>query len=316
MNRRTIALLGALLLATGCSATGGPESKGQGGKEPPLDTALTVRTGSDIKLPLDEFHNASISDRDVLRAEDVLMRSCAKRFGYTIPPAKITDEPSKFNANGRRYGLISADDARTYGYHPSPNHMPDRMPGSDGSADESRRPKGISDEQYSLLLFGESGDIGGGAKRTAQPKAGGIPEGGCFGEARRKLGQGASKKPVIDVNVLDEEAFKRTENDSRVREVSQAWVSCMKKAGYAYKGIWEVHEDARWKSPAPTAQERTTAEADVRCKQETRLATVWFQVESAYQNEVLEKHAEAVQATREQYRNESRNAAKVLADES
>ncbi|MEU0392572.1 hypothetical protein ABZ208_07340 [Streptomyces sp. NPDC006208] len=47
MNRRTIALLGALLLATGCSATGGPESKGQGGKEPPLDTALTVRTGSD-----------------------------------------------------------------------------------------------------------------------------------------------------------------------------------------------------------------------------------------------------------------------------
>lgn len=74
-----------------------------------------------------------------------------------------------------------------------------------------------------------------------------------------------------------------------------AWSDCMTAAGYSYAGPWDASDD-QWLSDVVTDQERLVATADVTCKHETNLAGIWSAVDAAYQERLIEQHAEALTA--------------------
>jgi hypothetical protein len=70
----------------------------------------------------------------------------------------------------------------------------------------------------------------------------------------------------------------------------------MRGRGFAY-ATPEAAANDNWPQPPakPTPREIATAVADVECKQEVKLPSVWLAVESAYQNMLIERNAATLQ---------------------
>lgn len=274
------------LLLVGCAVGGGESSN----ERPPPADIVVVEDMNSLVLPLDQYIFVRAGETDpILRAQWVLVAKCVQRYGLQWTPPSPRASPENISAN--YFGLYSKDDARRLGYHREPLPDAESNPGQQsGSAEGPVRPATAPDAEQSdvfkIVKFGR------GPKSFAGLE---IPEGGCFGEARRQIAEGLPA--VADEQFalqLKNEAASDAERDSRVQDAFRSWSSCMKKAGYDYSTPINVLNDPRWSGPTPTPLEISTAIADVSCKMETGLLNIWVAVARAYEQRYVDKNAVAL----------------------
>jgi hypothetical protein len=272
--------------------------------EPDVDVIGQVRNYNDISMPLDAYLVTAEQEATLLQAVDLFTAECARRFGVTGLPRSETTWTRELIV-GRRYGLINPADALQWGYNVPPRLDSGGTAKGDATSPDVWNP---TDEEFVVIR--------GRDRYTAESREGvvvngeRVPDGGCAGEAERRLDEGA---PSVNMRVADElraESYALAETDSRVRAASDAWSACMKQSGYDYADIWAPN-DREWPEPA-TSEEIATARTDVRCKQESNLAGIWLAVEVAYQVRLIDGRAEELDEVKKAIDVRLRNAAAAL----
>jgi hypothetical protein len=279
------ALVGALLVAT-ISSCGQSEAA----EEVDIDQSIVNSAYESIGYPLDEYRMTDEQMRTVNHARAVLIRNCLLRFGFDYPlPAEHIGAPHKLIDD--RHGLVSEQHAREWGYHQKP-------PPNSAVYYELALP-----DEVTPVLHGR-----GTADRT-------VPDNGCLGEAGRTLEAGVAGEPQDIVHSLGKEAWVRSGKDPRVTELIQKWRACVRKTGYSYETPhdavrhWNTNEGAHGK---PSQEEISAALADVRCKREVGLPSLWAAVEVAYQRRLIDENSQQLKEQKLWQEAWLRNAARVV----
>jgi len=250
-----------------------------------------------FRLPL-AVYSYSDADYEVIRsAEQVLARDCMRDFGLSYRPAR---NPAPAEAQDRRYGLTDRASAERYGY---------RMP------PQPETPKAKLTEDQIKVLYGNRSAPAAAVKNSELRYRGKkVPDEGCLGAA--VLG---FRKPYEDeagAEVASRIATASYENSQKVPEVRAVfgkWSSCMKQKGYDYASPLEAMAAPAFVRGKVSAVEKDTAEADVSCKERTRLAEVWFAAESSIQKDMIKAEAGALRRLGELHEKKLRAARKILA---
>ncbi|WHT19447.1 hypothetical protein N8J89_41295 [Crossiella sp. CA-258035] len=281
-----------LIAIAGCAATA-PQSH----REPDLGPTPAVRKDSDITLPL-EAHQFSPDQKDKLgRAQDILIRDCAKRFGFDYP---ITTPPVGAQ-HDRPFGLVNAEDAASTGYKNPVARAQVKL------ADEAKAKAGEMLPELVAVLTG----------RGQQSHAGiAVPPGGCHGEARRSLGRpdrpGAAPGSENFVTRLTQDVGKQVEADSRLKAAFGSWRQCMSESGYDYRDPWGPNDDPAFAGETASAAERAAAVADVACRDRFNVTGIWAAVRLAYEKQAIERSADALRQHQHSVQKQLSKAAEVI----
>jgi hypothetical protein len=283
------------VFAGGCAVGRRAGDDGSDAQEPATGRMLDVTDLRTFTLPLDPYRFTDANLPKNAKAEPVLIRQCMRGFGldYEIPAAAA---PTVVGAE-RRYGLADEEAAKVHGYHLPLTSQPDRT----GPSAKAAQPSA----EAMAVLRGEGQSSYGGQR---------VPDGGCVGQARRKLAEGAPK--VHDERLGDElarQSYFRTREDSRVQRANLEWSACMKQAGYDYADPFKAVNDPQFESEVATPREIAVAVVDVRCKKTSNLINVMASVETAYQQRALTRNTRALEVIKENMAARERNAAAVLA---
>jgi hypothetical protein len=270
-----------------------------GPSEPPVDDIPILTSTVGLDYPLDQYQMTEELLDLAARATDLLVTDCMARFGLDWQPqspAGNIGAPDR----ARRYGLLDLDMASELGYHPPDTDSGDQSTtGEQGAAEENRQ---ITPEQ-DLVWIGN-----GASTYNGLP----VPEGGCAGEAQRRLEEDAPVPPEFFVIQLEQQAGQRTDIDSRVQDGWSEWSNCMHQKGLDYGDPWKANDDPRWQTDVVTELEIATAVADVQCKHEVNLAGIWYAVEAAYQEQLIEEHSQQLTLVAEYVEVYAANVATVL----
>jgi len=289
------AVASAVVVLTAACGSEGSSDDGEG--EPALGKAISVADVRTVSLPLDEYRNTHAEG--IARAESILANKCLRTLGITYALPVAAPPTTLISGVSRRYGLADSAEAATRGYHLPEGAGPQAGPGS-GPQEEAP----VSPEVESALTGRGQNSIGG------KP----IPEGGCLGQARATLAEGAPAQgePML-AERLAGEALQRTNGDSRVAAKNAEWSACMKGAGFNYADPMKTISDPAFAGDSPSPAEIATAKADVACKDKVGLVATMVQVETAYQQRALEANAEVLKSVKAAQDAMVRNAQKVVA---
>ncbi len=235
-------------------------------------------TQPSLFLPIAKY---SLSPADALlldRAKDVVVGDCMARFGFSWASAgHVTLTPGE--NQDRRYGVTAAADVAVNGYHPP-------------VIPSTPRPKKSPDER--LALIGPEA-IGKPAGSTLAVKGHKVPLGGCQGEARRALSGDVTALPGSAVaSGISGESYERSKRDPAVRRVFAAWSRCMKTKGFSYPD--PIGAAAGFTGATASSREKKVAVADVACKEQTNLVTVWFAADARLQRTLIAPQAAVLAA--------------------
>lgn len=301
MPSRTFTLAGLAavlcgLIATGCSPSDSSAQKTAGSAAaPPAVTATPTPTSAvDTQvLPLRAFAASDQEMRTLSQASGLLAQDCMHGLGFPdwtmqpYTPTKQADTPTQF-------GLLDDAQAAQYGFHSA----------------ESLKGKPTNGPKLDPAVFtAESGLVSMGSQKQA---GGNIPEGGCLGEADRKLNAGLKVGKNSVYGDLSGQSLQRTSADTRVVAATQAWSDCMKQKGYVYTSPQSLATES-WGNTV-TQREIDTARADVTCTKQTNLSGIALGVESAIQQQLIEQNREALKAERAAIEARIAKAAQVLKD--
>lgn len=274
-------IVGAALVAAGCSATA------QSAPPPAEPVPVQVDT-TDLKrfvLPLDTYAASRAENATIGKARNTAFKNCMLGFGFDLGPLPEMP-PETTGENEFRYGLTDEAKVKVSGYTAPPRPKPPQPE--------------IPPEARPLTS--------GKGERTYKGKP--VPEGGCQGEAGRKLSEGAAHDEKLVLR-LGDEAGKQAEADSRVKAAFQAWSVCMARAGFDYTNPWQPNDNPEFQGQEANAREIATAMADVRCKREVNLVGIWASVETAYQERKISENTEALQKVKAAIRVLLENAARI-----
>ncbi|MEU7065263.1 hypothetical protein [Streptomyces sp. NPDC046161] len=292
------ALLAAVLLA-GCSDAGARS----GGGEPELGPVDVNPATASLSLPMDAYMDTEADALRMGRVQEGLVARCMARYGFTYEGVTAVERTPAGAAEDRHaylFGLADPARAAAHGY--------DKTAGV-GKPAKPPSPK-LSDSAYTVL-HGEPPGGGQGGRQAPDAlneedasrldsgiEVGGrkVPAGGCGREGYRRLY--APTKDSVDLLFpfgLSGEAHDRSKGDSRVVDVLRRWSACMDKSGYTgIKTPYEVVEKLGLQSDLGGAKAVSAAKADVACKREVNLVGIWYAVEKAYQQRLVEENAETL----------------------
>ncbi|KOU32757.1 hypothetical protein ADK52_00255 [Streptomyces sp. WM6372] len=295
--------LGALLLAAALTAcTGGSGGSGDTGKAgtaslPAAEPKVSVTPQADpvhAGLPLDAYAFDKEQLKVMQQAQDILTDACMHRLGF----AAFKNSNTYANTGGEHgstgIGLVDAEYAKKFGYR------------TGGASPDRPRDTKKQDPNETAALYGPQDGA------PAQP---GAPEGGCSGEATRKLYPQSGKAGTKLLDELTQQTNDRARGDSRVVAAIGRWSACMRDAGFQVKTPWELQdmEGTRWTGPV-TSEEVTAATTDVSCKQKSKLTDTWTAVLTAYQNTAVEKNKDGLGQEKKNLAEQVKTAGKVLKD--
>ena len=288
-----------VFLALACAAAlAGCTSHATGGSDAPLappsiGALPTASAGASLGLPIRAYAGSNEEIVTLSKAEGLLTQDCMRRLGFGAwqpPAAPQLDDPT---STGLKIGITDPQRAAQYGYH-DPKTLGVHRSDAPATAQQRAELAALSGLNVSANLPGKQ-----------------VPEGGCTGEADRKIKDG---EPAHDVNLygaLTDQADQATAADSRVTAALAAWSACMRTAGQNYQTPWDASGQT-W-AAAPTQAELALATTDVDCKRKTNLAAVWLAVLTGYQNEVIEHNKAGLDAIRAAIDFELNRAKSVLA---
>ncbi|MER7732514.1 hypothetical protein ABTX80_16685 [Streptomyces erythrochromogenes] len=294
---RSAALLAVVLTAlVGCSGAAGAE-----GGEPGLGPVAANPATAALSFPLDAYTDSESERGRMGGVQQLLVSRCMARYGFTyegVKPAPPSVAGTGEDRHRYLFGLADPAYAAAHGYDKSAGEGPRSKPAAPELSDSAH-----------LVMYGERRGAPGGAAPDAKTEeeaadldsgltAAGqkVPAGGCVREGYRKLY--APTRDSVDLLFafgLASEAHERSRQDSRVVDVLAKWSSCMDKSGYS--GIatpYEVVEKLGLENEKGGARGVTAARADVACKREVNLVGIWAAVEKAYQERLVEEHAETL----------------------
>ncbi|MFJ7955307.1 hypothetical protein ACIQ62_03315 [Streptomyces sp. NPDC096319] len=292
----------AAVLLTGC----GGSSAGTAGEGPGIPAAVEIprlTTTVTEPVPVEAYLLSEAQWNRLGKAEYALRARCMKRFGFPYEDPMLVADPSGQTISQYRYGKLDPAKTAVHGYRtPAPASS---EAGTRASKDRIRK---ISANERMILT--------GTADLTAKSGKGGqnikgqtVPEGGCVGEARKRLGDYGDARIADDVNL---DSFGKSLQDQRVLAAFAKWSRCMAESGYHYRTPIEASDDKRWMTGAVSPEERTVATADARCKIANNVTGVWYAVDVAYQKQAIEAHAEELAQVRRDIEGQLRTAAEVL----
>lgn len=265
------------------------------------------------------------------KASNALINSCVARFGFKYHVDFPSDEDLYSKIREGTSSPLTLAQAEQYGYK-SPAQ------GAQDTAQETQSEQSSSDQGSSMtqalnqVLSGGS-ELPKGA--TLPPGAATphsavgkeingekVPEGGCQGEAQRKLAKGGPNlkefgskglDPLNVVLAMRDDSHTKGQQDPVYVKMRKAWSSCMKTAGYTYSSFDAAWESPEWaKSATATDREKSVATADVRCRLKANYVGVTDAVNLAYEKRAVEDNAELLNAVKEYNQAQLRNAAKVV----
>ncbi|MFF4449261.1 hypothetical protein [Streptomyces sp. NPDC001502] len=287
-------LLAAALLA-GCAGTGG-----SGGGEPELGPVEVNPATATLSLPMDAYTDTGAERIRMGQVQQALVSRCMARYGFTYEGVRSAEAAGAGAEDRHEYlfGLADPAYAAAHGYDksagegspakPAPPPLSDSayvvMNGEQPGAQGGKAPDANTEEEAALV---DSGLTAAGQK---------VPAGGCGREGYRKLY--APTKDSVDLLFtfgLASEAHDRSGQDSRVLDALKKWSSCMDKSGYAgIESPYDVVEKLGLQDDKGGPKAVTAAKADVACKREVNLVGIWGAVEKAYQERLVEEHAETL----------------------
>ncbi|MCX4527446.1 MULTISPECIES: hypothetical protein [unclassified Streptomyces] len=295
--------LTAALLA-GCADPGGGGAAGGG--EPELGAVELNPATASIALPMDAYTDTEAEAVRMGRVQEGLVSRCMARYGFTYEgprPAAGATASASGDRHKYLFGLADPAYAAAHGY--------DKGAGAGANGGNREKPPApqLSDSAYAVLHGEQRGTQGGGRAPDApnEEEAAGtdsgievggrkVPPGGCGREAYRKLY--APRKDSVDLLFafgLASEAHDRSKRDSRVVEVLAKWSACMDKSGYpGIKSPYDVVDTLALEDDKGGAKAVAAATADVACKREVNLVGVWAAVEKAYQERLVDEHAQTL----------------------
>lgn len=282
----------AALLATGCSSPGTSDSAkdGASGRAPAVSSTPTLTTAKDKALPIDAYLLTDEQSDQLAEADKTLRERCMQRFGFDYHVPEATGGYRPESRTVLRYGVTDAAEAADFGYKPA---------GSEKHAGTKQKPVPMSGSMSMVLNGTTDPHVKPGSKQAAGGQTYNgqkVPRGGCVGEAKAKLLAGDANGSGGDAEIanrINSDSWTKSYEDSRVRATFTKWSACMKADGYTYADPIKANNDPEWnRSTAATARERTVAAADARCKVKNNVVGVWYTVEVAYQDQMIEQHAE------------------------
>jgi len=253
-----------------------------------------------LTLPLEQYMQ-SYEQRVVIdQAVRNLQTECMAGFGFDFrpPPAGTTPPPNANDANmERRYGITDRVVAEQYGYG-----LPENGPQTGASTPELTEAAG-------MVL---SGAVRTGKRESPAPrsfKGKEIPEGGCTGWAKRKVG--ADGLDFSLVSRLNYESLAQSQETPEVQRAIGAWSRCMKSKGYEVAIPFEAI-DLTNDTGVGSDKAVTIAVADIDCKKSVDLVSIWFRVDAGIQSKQIEKHQLALEETRKKNEAAIKAAEKML----
>lgn len=218
------------------------------------------------------------------QALNLLKKQCLSRFGLqtqALPAATVTQG----SAHTRRYGTpASLEVAQKYGFH-----MPQGDPRALTANQMVRQPTAVTE-----VLRGMKE---GSSEPVTTYNGMKVPEGGCAGEAQRKLANGKEDRVghAETAAAIKARSFEVAKNDPRVIAAEKKWAGCMAGKGYSvYKSPFDAIGDRKWSAPKATSEEIETAVASWTCGKESNVVGTWVAVETAYQQDQIEENAETL----------------------
>lgn len=313
----TAALMAVFALGgCGTANTGDDASAGWMATEPSIPPLITAKAGNpaepvdftgggaiirpdgSMTLPLDSYISPA-DETTIVRAENVLAKQCMRAKGMELPKSLLLTNGPEAPAPYLLYGLIDMDTAKVHGYRePSP---PQRSMGKAPAAPEEVAPA------VRQAYFGD-------------PK---TRDGGCEGDARKKLGGPNPKTLLVYVQELRSVTLSATYRDSRVRSAASKWSACMKQAGYNYADPMAPGHDRSLLGrglpvppgatlPPPSPAEITAAVTDITCKRRTQYLQTVALVSAAYEREVIKQRAWQVQEMQDKQNRKVQTAKEIL----
>ncbi|MFD7262525.1 hypothetical protein [Streptomyces sp. NPDC059874] len=294
----TALLAATVVLLAGCSDGGG--GKGKDGGEPAFGPIATNPATSSISLPMDAYTDSDAEIRRMDAVQARLTEQCMARYGFTYEaPSK---RPATGSADGDRhrnlFGEADPEHAAAHGYDsesgvPRPQKpAPPQLSQSASAVLFGTRPGETAPTGPDPMSQEEAEKVDSGVEVGGQK----VPAGGCGREAYRKLY--APTKDSVDLLFsfgLAAEAHNRAQEDSRVVTALKGWSDCMGKGGYGGVGTpYEVIEKLGLQNDKAGPKAVAIATKDVACKREVNLVGIWAAAEVAYQQRLVEEHAETL----------------------
>jgi hypothetical protein len=163
-------------------------------------------------------------------------------------------------------------------------------------------------EQLVLTGTGVAGTAGGASSYSGKT----IPQGGCAGEADRRIGTLPSS---LLADQLDAQSLTASQSDSTVVAAIHQWSTCMKQHGFTVASPYDASALSGQLGSYPGSDlDKTVAVADVGCKQSTKLVTTWFDVETRLQNQYIAANQLALQQQQTQLNNAVKKATAVVGE--
>ncbi|KUN04809.1 hypothetical protein AQI95_18135 [Streptomyces yokosukanensis] len=289
-------------------------------QDDPVDESR--RLDSMAALPLHTYLPDPASDgaKAIGRAQWLLGKQCMVRLGFsgfrvldveavesTYPVRQGESSSPDTPGDDNPYGVVDPDLASERGYH---NRRPDA----------SAQPQEWPADQYAALTGRFESHGGSGAAHGRR-----IPEGGCLGQATRKIY--GSPPTATKVNGLKlsgyyslamelwYESRKQAGKDPGWKKADRAWSACMKKKGFHYADPDEASLDSDWFGHGkPSDKERKTAAADAHCKLDTGYVPAVHALEAHAQKSVIARNKQKLEAMRAADERAVRSARTIVAD--
>jgi len=226
-----------------------------------------------LRLPLDDYLWSVDDLTRISLARRAIINRCLQGFGVDVVLPRPVTGIGPRTWMERRYGLTDSRDAALVGY-------------GLGERDPSKQPRESDPDLSPIALAVLTGE--GAALTRGRP----LPTGGCSEEAHRVLnGRASGKDHKADTFLpqrLSMESFELSRRDPRMVEAFDTWSACMRAAGHHYEDPLAPFTDKSAQGVTQFAID--TAIDDVKCKKRTNLVGIWYAVESAYQNVLIEDH--------------------------
>lgn len=310
---RSAGVLCAAALLAACSSSAGRDRTDEK-PEPEISPVPTMLSTVGARFPLDAYDATQEESAALQQGQGVLVSRCMKRFGFRY---RLPSRPAPATAgrtNARIFGVVDANEAARYGYSPPEGAQQPARTSQTLTASEEVALHGAPDLKPDDMPKSQAeAERKGGGKQRINGKA--VPVGGCGREAFLKLY--APEPNAVDalyVFSLKSQAESRAREDSRTRKVNKNWSGCMARKGHTVSDPMKATTELglsqdTLSSPAAI----TAAKADVACKKEAGLIGVYFAVQSAYQNRLIDKNAETLDLAKKQLADRLKLAASLIA---
>jgi hypothetical protein len=255
-------------------------------------------TTAQISYPLDKYALTDQQTSEIIRATYKLQRECLKEFGlgYNFKPT------AGYVGSDRVLPSLTLREAEGSGY---------RSVDSSQSYIMSRNFTDVP----SFSLSADLENVFYGRIRTYDGHL--VPPGGCEASAEEKVERGIGTSELQpDPRSVIFAAETHVETEGRVREVFTEWGECMRSAGYDYSdpitSTYAFFSTNIRMENTPAAEIRT-ATADVKCRQQVNLMSVWVAAETAYEQNIIERQHASLARSRSAYTLLLANAQRILA---